>query len=96
MKKTILKRNHIEELSFFKTKKNIHLYLLNKATPAIKVFFFFAEKSLVGGEAKEHNLELVTGTEAGPLQCKVEPLAQSYDVGHSLGMHLVAIRKKTD
>lgn len=32
----------------FKTKKNTHFYLLNKATPAIKVFFFFAEKSLGG------------------------------------------------
>jgi hypothetical protein len=30
-------------------KKSIHTHLLNKATPIIKVFLFFAEKSLGWG-----------------------------------------------
>lgn len=63
----------------------MHLYLLHEATPAIKVLFFFAEKSL-GGNAREHNLELVKGTTSGPLDCKMGPLAQRQDVGHSLQM----------
>lgn len=80
------------QITSVKTKKNMHLYLLHEATPAIKVLFFFAEKSL-GGKAREHNLELVKGTTSGPLDCKMGPLAQRQDVGHSLQMCLTAITK---
>ena len=42
----------LKNIWFFKTEKNIDIYLLNKATPAIKVFFFFAEKPLEGKQKK--------------------------------------------
>ena len=42
----------LKNICFFKTEKNRDLYLLNKATPAIKVFFFFAEKPL-GGKQRQ-------------------------------------------